>query len=216
MHPSRRTCEQELSLAYAVADAIQLAQASAPYRSWDAPRVSAPRSVRWHLAPPDPAGARIVRRTGWIAQAGRQAGVAACGVERGPKLLTIGPERREDVVWKPAVQQSGGAVWSRRTVSCPAARRARAIPSCRARGGRAKLLASSMISELYADRTARSAQRCEAAPYSLGHSAELRVRACRDATAAPPLVGFKSRRDKRSRFSLGGESCSRAQTWSGL
>lgn len=93
--------EEQHSLAGEIVHAIRLAQASAPYRSWDDLRVSAPRSVRWHLAPPDRQDARIIRRTGWIAVAGRQAGVAACGVERGPELLTYrfdGSYGRDDAV----------------------------------------------------------------------------------------------------------------------
>jgi hypothetical protein len=38
----------------------------APFRTWDDLRTATPRSVHWHLAPPDRADAETFRRSGWL------------------------------------------------------------------------------------------------------------------------------------------------------
>jgi len=81
--------EQTESLDAEVEHIIAIAADTGPYRRWDDLRMAMPRNVRWHLAPPDEPETVIVRRTGWIEVAGRQIGVAACGVARGPELLTL-------------------------------------------------------------------------------------------------------------------------------
>jgi hypothetical protein len=81
--------EETSSLEAEIARIIRVAYAQGPYRSWDALRVAMPRSVRWHLVPPDRDGARLFRRSGWIERNGSQAGVAACGDIHGPELLTL-------------------------------------------------------------------------------------------------------------------------------
>lgn len=60
-----------------------------PYYTWDQLRAAVPDSVRWHLAPPDEVARGFVRRTGWIAHAGVQAGVSVCGSNRVPELMSI-------------------------------------------------------------------------------------------------------------------------------
>jgi len=80
---------QERSLEAEVARVLRLAAAQAPFGAWDDLRAAMPRSVRWHLVPPDAHDAHIFRRTGWIELAGRQAGVAACGPRVMPELLTL-------------------------------------------------------------------------------------------------------------------------------
>lgn len=68
---------------------LAIALAQGPFETWDDVRVAMPRSVNWHLAPPDETGARAFRRSGWIAVAGQQAGVAVCGDARTPELLVL-------------------------------------------------------------------------------------------------------------------------------
>ncbi|WP_135212025.1 hypothetical protein [Vitreimonas flagellata] len=86
---SPASADQVISLDGEVVRIIRVAMNAAPYRSWDELRVAMPQTVRWHLAPPDDRGTRVIRRSGWISVAGRQAGVAACGSSRGPELLAL-------------------------------------------------------------------------------------------------------------------------------
>jgi hypothetical protein len=81
--------EEAQSVEGEIARVIRVAHEGAPYRTWDDLRVAMPRTVQWHLAPPDRRDAAVVRRSGWIASSGRQAGVAACGPALGPDLLTL-------------------------------------------------------------------------------------------------------------------------------
>lgn len=62
---------------------------NAPFRTWDGARTAMPRAVRWHLAPPDEPEARVFRRSGWIESEGLQAGVAVCGAQGVPELLSV-------------------------------------------------------------------------------------------------------------------------------
>jgi len=75
----------------------------APFRTWDDLRLSAPRSVRWHLSPPDEEEARLIRRSGWMEADGVQAGIAACGDRRGPEIVTL---RVDGATWRSAQQDS--------------------------------------------------------------------------------------------------------------
>lgn len=69
----------------------------APFASWDDLRVATPRSVHWHLVPPDRADAEIFRRSGWLEADGRQAGIAACGARGGPEIVTL---RVDGATWR--------------------------------------------------------------------------------------------------------------------
>lgn len=75
----------EAEVVRVVDDAI----AQGPFADWDEVRVAMPRSVNWHLAPPDIRNSRVYRRSGWIAIGGLQAGVAVCGSEDTPELLAL-------------------------------------------------------------------------------------------------------------------------------
>lgn len=83
--PARADAPIEVEVAYVIAAAIS----EGPFGAWDDVRVAMPRSVNWHLAPPDERNTPIVRRSGWIAQSGRQAGVAVCGTPQTPELLAL-------------------------------------------------------------------------------------------------------------------------------
>lgn len=77
---------------------IAVAVAQGPFRTWDDVRVAMPRSVNWHLVPPDEPGARTFRRSGWIAIAGWQAGVAVCGAALRPELLALRLSGEDEIV----------------------------------------------------------------------------------------------------------------------
>jgi hypothetical protein len=81
--------EETVSIEATLVEIVRALHEESPYRSWDALRVAVPRSVNWHLAPPDREGASVVRRSGWVAVDGRQAGVAVCGSVDGPELMTL-------------------------------------------------------------------------------------------------------------------------------
>ncbi len=148
--------EQIISIEGEVVRVLRVVQTGAPFESWDGLRSGVPSSVRWHLAAPDENNTRVFRRPGWIAVAGRQAGVAACGTARGPELFTVRiPVRdadpandpvlallREQSVNLQAMPTRGeremyaengewGALWFERRVRCTSERAARA-PTCSA------------------------------------------------------------------------------------
>ncbi|MEZ5959722.1 MAG: hypothetical protein R3C30_04745 [Hyphomonadaceae bacterium] len=84
-----------------VASVIAAVHENAPYRSWDALRVAMPRSVRWHLAPPDRENVSAIRRSGWIEFEGRQAGIAVCGDADAPLTVTL---RVDGATWRQVEQ----------------------------------------------------------------------------------------------------------------
>jgi hypothetical protein len=81
--------EEPASIDEMFVEIVRAVHEDGPYRDWDAQRTAVPRSVRWHLSPPDRGGARAFRRSGWIEADGRQAGIAACGSANGPELMTL-------------------------------------------------------------------------------------------------------------------------------
>ncbi len=87
--PMAARAEEVQSIEAEAARVISAAVNGGQLNSWDDVRVAMPRSVNWHLAPPDDSGARVFRRSGWIAVAGDQAGVAVCGGARSPEFLAV-------------------------------------------------------------------------------------------------------------------------------
>jgi hypothetical protein len=81
--------EEPASINGMLVEIVRAVHEAGPYRDWDTLRMAVPRSVRWHLAPPDRGGARAFRRSGWVEADGRQAGIAACGSANGPELMAL-------------------------------------------------------------------------------------------------------------------------------
>jgi len=87
--PLAARAEEVQSVEAEVVRVLAIASAQGPFETWDDVRVAMPRSVNWHLVPPDEPNARSFRRSGWIAIVGRQAGVAVCGTARTPEVLVL-------------------------------------------------------------------------------------------------------------------------------
>jgi hypothetical protein len=87
--PARAQLRRDTPISSEAALVLQRLFEHGPYRTWDDLRAATPATVRWHLAPPDESEAQTFRRSGWIAAGGQQAGVAACGVDSGPELVSL-------------------------------------------------------------------------------------------------------------------------------